>query len=304
MNLRQSSSFAITLMALIAMGATKIQAQNCTPCDIPMSEAAGAKVFGNFNCSDWYDDASWGPADTEMCKLNRIAGVAFCGCEVPRVVSESCSLCPNGSTDVDLDRELPDAPGVTCRDILQVPKIDGDESCSLLQSKYAFWCDCPRAQPSCTLCPTGVFPPKPNKALPFDTNLYCGDIATEFLISTPNQCADLEAEIPLDLASYCECPGSESPETCSLCPDGYAINDYVVVENDLTCSDIHQMARFSLDTNVCAILEDVHDQCCTDLRFASEGDSSRAVRTFPRDSLMVVGSVVVTGLLSLCISLV
>jgi len=133
---------------------TQTQYNNCTPCDIPLSEEAGAKVFGAFNCSSWYDDATYDDAGSEMCKLNRIAGVAFCGCGIPSQVTESCSLCPNGSIDIDLARELPDVPGVTSGDILSIPKIDGDESCDLLQSKYAFWCDCPSAKPSCTLCPT------------------------------------------------------------------------------------------------------------------------------------------------------
>ena len=229
-----------------------------------MSPEAGQKVFGAFNCSEWAADAAIDPADSEICHLNRIAGVAFCGCEVPSHVTETCSLCPNGSMDIDLTRELPDVPGVTCGDILNVPKVDGKQSCDLLQAKYAYWCDCPSVQPTCTLCPTGVFPPRPDKGLPFDTNLYCGDIATEFLVSTPAQCQELKAEIPIDLASYCECPGTEPPETCQVCPDGYEINDYVVVENDLTCADVNQIARFSLNTTVCDIMEDVHDICCSE----------------------------------------
>lgn len=267
-----------TALVSLVLGATSAQPQNCTPCDIPMSVEAGQKVFGAFNCSEWEEDARWDPAGSEICSLNRIAGVAFCGCDVPQAVTETCDLCPNGSVDVDLERELPDVPGVTCGDIINVPAVDGEESCTLLQAKYAFWCDCPKVKPTCTLCPSGAFPPKPNKGLPFDTNLYCGDIATEFLVSTPRQCNELKTDIPVDLASYCECPNTRPPETCQLCPDGYSINDYVIVENGLTCGDVHQIARFSTNETVCEIMEDVHDTCCSkseDWTATSDGSGGR-----------------------------
>lgn len=74
---------------------TAAQFQNCTPCDIPLTEEAGATVFGAFNCSEWAMDASFDDADSEICRLNRIAGVAFCGCEVPPDVYETCDLCPS-----------------------------------------------------------------------------------------------------------------------------------------------------------------------------------------------------------------
>lgn len=212
---------AATVLASSCLLGPTLAQQSCTPCDIPLTEEQGQTVFGAFNCSDWEEDARWDPADSEICRLNRIAGLAFCGCNVPTAVTETCDLCPNGSVDVDLERELPDVPGVTCGDIMDVPAVDGEETCSLLQAKYAFWCDCPKAEPTCTLCPTGAFPPKPNKGLPFDANLFCGDIATEFLISTPKQCSELNSEIPIDLASYCECPETEPPETCQLCPGEY-----------------------------------------------------------------------------------
>jgi len=267
-----------------------------------MSEEAGSKVFGAFNCSEWEAEAAIDSLESEICHLNRIAGVAFCGCEVPVQVTENCDLCPNGSVDVDLERELPDVPGVTCGDILNVPKVDGEKSCSLLQAKYSFWCDCPRAQPTCTLCPTGEFPPEKalEKALPFDTNLYCGDIATEFLVSTPSQCKELKSEIPVDLASYCECPGTLPPETCQLCPDGYSVNEYVVVENDLTCGDVNEIARFSTNETVCEIMEDVHDQCCSamvDDASVESGTSDIIPRTFAGEllqrslTLMIVFSI-------------
>jgi hypothetical protein len=251
------------VIALSIMADSDAQPLNCTPCDIPMSFEAGLKAFGGVNCSEWEEEAMIDPSDSEMCLLNRIAGVAFCGCAVPEAVTETCQLCPNGSMDVSLNRELPDVPGVTCADILQVPKIDGDESCSLLQAKYAFWCDCPKVTPACTLCPRGSFPPKPDKALPFDTNLFCGDIATEFLVSTPQQCQELKSEIPIDLAAYCECPGTVAPDTCMLCPLGSYVNEYVVIDDDLTCADIHQIGRFATNETVCDVIDQVTDDCCS-----------------------------------------
>lgn len=236
--------------------------QNCSPCDAGLTAEAGAIVFGAFNCSEFVAEAAWDTSDSEMCALNRMAAVAFCGCETP-TVTETCDLCPNGSIDVDLTRELPDVPGVTCGDILNVSKVDGDETCDLLQYKYAFWCGCPKAKPTCTLCPSGAFPPKPNKALPFNSNLLCGDIATELLVSTPSQCAGLRSDIPVDLASYCECPNTQPPEICTFCPGGMAVDEYVIVDNDLTCGDVNQIARFSTNQTVCEIMASVKDQCCS-----------------------------------------
>ncbi|CAB9502689.1 expressed unknown protein [Seminavis robusta] len=302
MTVRRSTTSSTTfawIVSICMVGVSHAQYMNCTPCDIPLSEEAGAKVIGAMNCSDWEYDAMLDSKDSEICHLNRVAGVAFCGCEVPDHVTETCDLCPNGSVDVNLDRELPDVPGVTCADILNVPKVDGDQSCSLLQAKYAFWCDCPKVVPTCTLCPTGAFPPKPDKGLPFDRNLYCGDIATEFLVSTPKQCQELKSDIPVDLASYCECPGTTPPETCSLCPDGYFVNEYVVVENDLTCADIHQIARFSTNETVCEIMEDVHGKCCSvDEGWTAadgndtpaESSSSNVVRWSSVLQIMILGS--------------
>jgi len=95
----------------------------------------------------------------------------------------------------------------------------------------------------------------------------------------------LKSEIPVDLASFCECPKATAPETCALCPSGFAINDDVVVENDITCNNIHQMARFLLDTNICDVLADVQDKCCTPL-FGEEGASAAPT------SVQFLGSVI------------
>lgn len=52
------------------------------------------------------------------------------------------------------------------------------------------------------------------------------------------------------------------------------INDYVIVERDLTCSDVHQIARFSTNETVCEILDDVFDACCSKMDgFTLESDS-------------------------------
>jgi len=195
----------------------------CKFCDEGPIESP-ENFFGGLQCSDWEKISN--VALGEQCTLLRAGAVRYCGC--PTTKTETCSLCPDGSEDVDQDLSVT-VVDFQCKDITNsIVAVDGDRTCDTL-SKYAYVCRCPGVVPSCTLCDNDETLSNPSNLL-LSTDLTATDgilgetscqeydrvLSTVLPVhATATKCQEqvLAAQdaIGFDIRSYCGCPTTGTP---------------------------------------------------------------------------------------------
>jgi len=255
---------------------------NCIPCIGDGSFDTSLSFAGN-PCDVALAEFAAAAEGDEICILGRIAGTAFCGCasEVPL---STCSLCGSfgGEEMVDVSLPLPDiGPFLTCGDLLEIPAVDGDATCSLIQEKYAYFCGCPNAAPGCSLCSDdSSFVPNLDVP-PFVEGEQvvgsCSLFEDLFQVQTKHTCPEiresLKERLPIDIFTYCQCSNVEASGGCStdgtkFCPEGTTVPDVGQDEQfdnegaDVTCRTAQILFETTTDQSLCASLSVVSSFCC------------------------------------------
>jgi hypothetical protein len=235
----------------------------CSPCDGPVDESLG---FDDTSCVDWLQYASQLPANSEECTLERLLGWRFCGCPAPAGVTDKCTFC-NDAGSIEKDKTLPFS-SITCNAFLNVPALDGNNTCKLAGS-FAAYCGCTTATPQCTLCGDGA--PPQNMDAPLYMGMTCADVHDLYLVSSALRCGDLAADYPFDLQSYCGC--NNAPKTdngCDFCPYQGTLNNHtqpLINDPTTTCGDWAALAEYAKEGgSSCAVFQYVGLECCDSMQ--------------------------------------
>jgi hypothetical protein len=90
----QQSAF-LSLLLLTAPLVTSAQDQLCEPCEGGQFDETMS--FDGVQCTDWHAVAVATPAGSPQCAFDRMVGVWFCGCPIPIGVTDTCTLCGDGT---------------------------------------------------------------------------------------------------------------------------------------------------------------------------------------------------------------
>lgn len=228
-------------------------------------------------CDLWYETmlnvtAAEAPS-SDRCLVNRLYAAAYCGCPVELEAVSFCDPCSGEvvplsdvaslPTEFLLERELPDITGdVFCSSLLELPAVDLTETCNLLYNKYASFCGCPRAIPSCSLCEGDP----EDKPVPGTGGASCLDVGNVYSVQTPETCQaeDVLDYTELDIAAYC-CPEIEPSYNCGESPCSATISDevldLVIPDSDITCQVFVDVYPSATD---CELWRDAVELCCAE----------------------------------------
>jgi hypothetical protein len=174
-------------------------------------------------------------------------------------VTETCDLCPDGSTPLNGDKVVPgfDAEP-TCSDLVTVREIDGNATCEAATSVLAAYCGC-EGVVGCSLCPEGSIVEDPDRVelLHFQSCAFWE--AQAQIQRYPDACDDLEVEF--SYSAFC-CSGVEAPNMCSFCGDSGLSDETRVVFDDVTCGDLDTQAAFLLEDTICTKLQSSYASFC------------------------------------------
>ena len=254
--------FAPLSLLILALSSTVANAQSdaCVPCE---GEVDSSLSFDGIPCTNWLAVAGSAPTDSAQCAFDRMVGVWFCGCPVPEEVEETCTLCENGSTAYNADKLFPDSV-ITCSDISSVKALDGERTCNEL-SQMGDYCECPISAEKCDICPNGGSPSKLDNVF-LTTGETC-QYAMEVLQASPaSNCNMYLPDMMVDIPSFCGCPGSAAPKTCSLCPAGSKVVDPlkpIQYVPGSTCADFEAYTEYVTEDQLCDYIQEViADECC------------------------------------------
>ena len=134
-----------------------------------------------------------------------------------------------------------------------------------------FYCGCQGAQQQCHLCPDGSPVGFPQRGEKFITGSNCAGIDYLFSLFTSEECTSSTQAYGVDLAAFCECPGTQANGTaCSLCPAGKTVaSDKLDVSFtspkglNVTCKEAQNYSSYIFRDNVCNELMTEARKVCT-----------------------------------------
>ena len=172
---------------------------------------------------------------------------AFCGCPgVP--YPDACKFCNISQTP------YPDLliQGYTCRSFAELARsIRNVTLCNDYVALFNDGC-CPTGKTlPCSICSGGASMGNPSRPL-YGQSTTCVELNFMFGFLTASQC---QRSSDIDLASWCDCPGTSPPDLCSLCPSGSNLtNASMIVPSlpSLTCDQVQQVARYVTNKTICS----------------------------------------------------
>ena len=294
----------VLLLLLVVPGIIMVSAQttddfleNSEPCNACVGGSLTEDLFfGNMPCPEWFDVATLAGDDDEYCYLHRSAGVKYCGCGDGISQEEidadfgwggTCFLCGDANSNsqaTGMTKVIPDSPvALTCADLMEMPIIDPDQTCPLLQEKYQRFCECPNInasdqEPACTFCPNGGSPDTtilyPFDNIPSPGPADCAALEELYSVQTAAACPFVRASdrdyFLMDMPAYCQCPSVEPPRICNplFCPKGTGIPaeqlDLVVddIGFGITCADNTMLLEMMSNPDNCQVMLDYAPDCC------------------------------------------
>ena len=117
---------------------------------------------------------------------------------------------------------------------------------------------------ACQLCSDGGTATLMTRSL-IKSTITCQDIADALATADANECPMEKQNIPVDVESYCGCPGKATPNTCTFCPSGKENiwhNISIPTLNDWTCEDVETYTSHITNTEACSGMSMVADVCC------------------------------------------
>lgn len=178
---------------------------------------------------------------------------------------ESCPVC--ATDDVGYNKGKPYDPyGLTCEDVGLAEHYGFPMTCQDVQTRFPFYCECPNANPTCTLCQLGELPPETNKVIPLmDTT--CQEINDYTTLRLTSECTAEKAKYPFDASAYCGCTGFEAPKACTFCPAGERVRDTSLVPegaDGASCGELMEFADYVRTSDLCSAIHAFSSVCCMD----------------------------------------
>lgn len=183
-----------------------------------------------------------------------------------------CNVCGNSAiTDYAHDKPYPPY-GLTCSQLGFAETIGYNLSCEVIQERFGYYCECPNAaKPSCTTCALDGLPPDPSLSIPvLGEGVTCGEISDYASLRDAKTCLAGIASFAVDVSAYCQCPGFQAPNSCSLdCPDGLALNRSALIGDAMgmaswiiTCGDMAEFVPFVNNAQLCQTIQSAAEPCC------------------------------------------
>mmetsp|Transcript_16787 Transcript_16787/g.38782 ORF Transcript_16787/g.38782 Transcript_16787/m.38782 type:complete len:811 (+) Transcript_16787:89-2521(+) len=207
----------------------------------------------NPNCQQVYDFAQEGVSpNDDICSLIK-SHKDFCGCPgASPTPLNSCSLCPEGATPMNLNARTPFED--TCSQLdtylrFLPPDLCMTERVASIMRVDAF-CGCPGVTADCYMCDDGSNKiSNPDRKVPFYEFLgsgfssTCQDLADFYTLYDTDDPEITTCQFIQMESGYCGCQSnlSNSPaNTCRLCPDGSmpTEGETFISELQMTCSEL------------------------------------------------------------------
>ena len=89
------------------------------------------------------------------------------------------------------------------------------------------------------------------------------------LLPAGQACDEYKSSAPMDVKSFCECPGAVAPNTCKVCGDNQEANATANAPGTnglISCTDVVDIAKYVTDSTACADIatSEVKTTCCVD----------------------------------------
>ena len=226
---------------------------------------------GNLTCPDLISQfeangMSSMAANTTACGDMQLHAFQIGCCKVPPF--QHCDICPDGSKFKGqnvVPFGIADNPTCSVMEyrIGALNAIFTPGTCDDTQlRRSAFYCDCPGVEQECSLCPNkedgNNLPNRGQKTEKFVTGgSNCAGINYQWSLFTEEECGDATINFGVDLAGYCDCPGTGANGTCSLCEEGYVVTNRNKDFTDpgtgqtYTCQEAEDYAQFVVREDVC-----------------------------------------------------
>jgi hypothetical protein len=129
----------------------------------------------------------------------------------------------------------------------------------------ADYCECPMSGEKCSMCPNGGDPSFPNRTF-LTTGESCQYVLDLLYASPRSDCGLYVPDMMIDFPSYCGCPNTEAPKTCSLCPADTQLaypDKEIMYAPGNTCSDFVTYAEHITGDELCNFMHEVIAvECC------------------------------------------
>lgn len=117
---------------------------------------------------------------------------------------------------------------------------------------------------SCQLCSDGGTATMMTRTL-IKSTISCQDIANALAMADASACPVEKQSIPVDVESYCGCPGKATPNSCTFCPSGKENiwhNISIPALDDWTCEEVETYTSHITNAQACSDMSVVSDVCC------------------------------------------
>ena len=97
------------------------------------------------------------------------------------------------------------------------------------------------------------------------STVTCQDIANALAMADADACPMQKQNIPVDIESYCGCPGKSNPSSCTFCPSGKENiwhNISIPALMDWTCEQVETYTSYVTNTQACSEMSVISDLCC------------------------------------------
>lgn len=178
---------------------------------------------------------------------------------------EKCPVCTGGSSAQYNSTRTYRPYGLTCANIGDAAQYGFPLSCNDVKQRFQWYCDCPSATPSCTICQQGELPSEMRKKVPLlSTN--CREINDYMSLRLTKECTAGVAGLSFDASSFCGCSGFSAPDQCKFCPDGITVRDPGLkpgLAQGASCGELEDFARYVKTAKLCAAVQNFAADCCT-----------------------------------------
>ena len=117
---------------------------------------------------------------------------------------------------------------------------------------------------ACQLCSDGGTATMMTRTL-IKSTITCQDIANALAMADASACPMEKQNIPVDVESYCGCPGKATPNSCTFCPSGKENiwhNISIPSLLDWTCEDVETYTSHVTNAQACSDMVMISDVCC------------------------------------------
>jgi len=210
---------------------------------------------------------------------------------------DDCILCDGA--DYNTQRVIP-VLNQTCGFLDAVPLSRINQTCPVFKETFSFYCGCPNAAQSCSICPGDALLGAGDKRVFGLNDVTCRDLDDLASLFSTEECGNLtlanfteSLDIDFDIAGYCQCGGDSSSidlGNCSLCGGDdlpIARPDAIIpASGNFTCAELADFALSVRNATTCSALrEGARAGCCDVTPSCSVCDADSTV-TLPNRTIV------------------